>query len=360
MKYFIICLLLCLVLGETCNEDPVPPTDPPSISGVNRFLFDSSNLTTEWVTCEASNHQCLKSFNMKLKFVIKDEENQTINTNWVADVIVESQADNIKDVFIGNTASDSKAAKMGRFNGVPSRDECVGTDGTIYGSMLPIMRKVSADNGFLELNIGSTRQKPDGLLFPPYGNSNGTYSPFNQVIIAARIKYGKNTNGVPQYRYACVGIENKRWPIILPDEHDLGLSIWVEYDEERSSIMWRSMRARWLIVPEVPPSQKQFITMLDETSVQWTTYPCIPFVDSDGDGVSDYLDNCPNDPNKTEPGINGCGNPENSIYCNQFDFDNDGDIDQDDFGQIQLNGSDMEYFRCCTSGPNIPYQEYCE
>lgn len=38
--------------------------------------------------------------------------------------------------------------------------------------------------------------------------------------------------------------------------------------------------------------------------------------DSDGDGVNDCLDNCPFDPNKTDPGICGCGVP---------DDDSDGD-----------------------------------
>ncbi len=40
-------------------------------------------------------------------------------------------------------------------------------------------------------------------------------------------------------------------------------------------------------------------------------------VDSDGDGFMDCLDDCPNDPNKTEPGQCGCGNPD-------VDTDNDG------------------------------------
>ena len=38
--------------------------------------------------------------------------------------------------------------------------------------------------------------------------------------------------------------------------------------------------------------------------------------DSDGDGVSDCVDNCPDDPNKTDPGACGCGNE---------DTDTDGD-----------------------------------
>ena len=32
--------------------------------------------------------------------------------------------------------------------------------------------------------------------------------------------------------------------------------------------------------------------------------------DADGDGTPDCNDICPNDPQKTAPGINGCGNPE--------------------------------------------------
>jgi hypothetical protein len=32
--------------------------------------------------------------------------------------------------------------------------------------------------------------------------------------------------------------------------------------------------------------------------------------DTDNDGTPDCIDNCPYDPNKTEPGVNGCGNTE--------------------------------------------------
>jgi hypothetical protein len=40
-----------------------------------------------------------------------------------------------------------------------------------------------------------------------------------------------------------------------------------------------------------------------------------PDIDTDGDGTMDCLDNCPNDPNKTEPGMCGCGQEEGS--CEQ-------------------------------------------
>lgn len=38
--------------------------------------------------------------------------------------------------------------------------------------------------------------------------------------------------------------------------------------------------------------------------------------DADGDGVCDWQDGCPNDPNKTSPGTCGCGSPEPGTPCN--------------------------------------------
>ncbi len=45
-----------------------------------------------------------------------------------------------------------------------------------------------------------------------------------------------------------------------------------------------------------------------------------PDIDTDGDGVMDCEDNCPNDPNKTQPGVCGCGTPD-------VDTDGDGVMD---------------------------------
>lgn len=59
----------------------------------------------------------------------------------------------------------------------------------------------------------------------------------------------------------------------------------------------------------------------------------IPDTDSDGDGTADCNDNCPNDINKIEPGICGCGVPDidsdddGILDCNDNfpdDYDNDG------------------------------------
>ncbi|MDA3883554.1 MAG: glycoside hydrolase family 11 protein [Bacteroidales bacterium] len=41
----------------------------------------------------------------------------------------------------------------------------------------------------------------------------------------------------------------------------------------------------------------------------------VPDIDTDGDGTEDCLDNCPNDANKIEPGMCGCGIPEGT--CDQ-------------------------------------------
>ena len=63
--------------------------------------------------------------------------------------------------------------------------------------------------------------------------------------------------------------------------------------------------------------------------------------DTDGDGVADERDGCPNDPNKIEPGNCGCGKSEDTVsiggqlYClypknNDKDSDRDGVVDEDD------------------------------
>jgi hypothetical protein len=59
-------------------------------------------------------------------------------------------------------------------------------------------------------------------------------------------------------------------------------------------------------------------------------------VDTDGDGTADCIDGCPNDPNKTEPGICGCGvadtdtDGDGTLDCLDTDDDNDGCPDESD------------------------------
>ena len=61
--------------------------------------------------------------------------------------------------------------------------------------------------------------------------------------------------------------------------------------------------------------------------------------DSDGDGVTDYWDGCPNDPSKIEPGICGCGNTD-------VDSDQDGVFDCDDGCPNDPNKSSPEPCGC--------------
>ena len=67
-------------------------------------------------------------------------------------------------------------------------------------------------------------------------------------------------------------------------------------------------------------------------------------IDSDGDGVPDDIDKCPNDPNKTAPGICGCGVAET-------DTDGDGVCNDVDNCPNKPNGPS---FGTCTAGSDKP------
>ena len=67
--------------------------------------------------------------------------------------------------------------------------------------------------------------------------------------------------------------------------------------------------------------------------------------DSDGDGIADCIDGCPNDILKTEPGNCGCGVPESDVFG---DIDCDGDYDIDDirFGMTTFGIEEAEEDTC--------------
>ena len=67
--------------------------------------------------------------------------------------------------------------------------------------------------------------------------------------------------------------------------------------------------------------------------------------DGDGDGVPDGCDNCPNTISGAPVDANGC--PDPAIPA---DFDNDGDVDQ----------NDVDAFEACASGPAVPLTPGCE
>jgi hypothetical protein len=51
-----------------------------------------------------------------------------------------------------------------------------------------------------------------------------------------------------------------------------------------------------------------------------------PLPDTDGDGLCDASDGCPNDPNKTTPGVCGCGNLDPGAACNDGDSNTVNDV----------------------------------
>jgi hypothetical protein len=58
---------------------------------------------------------------------------------------------------------------------------------------------------------------------------------------------------------------------------------------------------------QAPPPTEEATRPASEVTERPPSPTVIPPSDSDGDGVEDASDNCPNDPNKTEPGVCGCG-----------------------------------------------------
>ncbi|MFQ5501937.1 MAG: thrombospondin type 3 repeat-containing protein, partial [Phycisphaerae bacterium] len=72
-----------------------------------------------------------------------------------------------------------------------------------------------------------------------------------------------------------------------------------------------------------PQSVTLRITQDDGQTSECTATVTVQDVDTDGDGTGDCADNCPIDPNKTNPGQCGCGNPDT-------DTDGDGTADCND------------------------------
>ncbi len=95
--------------------------------------------------------------------------------------------------------------------------------------------------------------------------------------------------------------------------------------------------------------------------------------DSDGDGANDCIDQCPNTPHGFPVDARGCPPPS--------DFDHDGDVDMDDFAQLQaclgmvpgdacvaadlnktgstVDHDDVDVFRGCMSGAGFPADTNC-
>ena len=73
---------------------------------------------------------------------------------------------------------------------------------------------------------------------------------------------------------------------------------------------------------------------------------CNNSMDTDSDGANDCEDQCPYDPNKTQPGICGCSvadtdsDGDGTLDCEETDNDNDGVADEEEQGP---NGDDSNY-----------------
>lgn len=75
--------------------------------------------------------------------------------------------------------------------------------------------------------------------------------------------------------------------------------------------------------------------------------------DSDGDGVDDCVDNCPDDPSKTDPGTCGCGNEE-------IDTDNDGTADCVDNCPDDPSKTEPGFCGCGTVDTNVNGDVDCD
>jgi len=335
------------------KNDPVPPNPPPIISKAVGVEMDSTGWDARFE--QQGIYIVLKSFDVILRFNLRDEDHEKIETNWTADVVVSPETEQrVYDVFAcSGTIKTCNDVPMGRVNGKVARG----------GQMRPMMFKLQANNGVLEVKVGSTRVKPDGQLFPNYiANCGLGCNSFEPVATAVRVPNGKNkSTGEYKYLYAGAWVYTPK-SINTADSPYFGVR-WTGMTNEEAENEWQIMRARWLSDPETQPqapqSQISQQIMLSEPPLSWTTCPCLPFSDTDGDGLDNCLDLCPDDPNKIIPGTNGCGIPENVTFCTQFDYDLDGDIDQDDFGEYQRNEIYLQGFDCCFSGANVMYNLYC-
>ena len=75
--------------------------------------------------------------------------------------------------------------------------------------------------------------------------------------------------------------------------------------------------------------------------------------DADGDGVDDCVDNCPDDPNKTDPGACGCGNEDT-------DTDGDGTADCVDNCPDDPNKTEPGFCGCGTVDTNVNGDVDCD
>jgi len=103
-----------------------------------------------------------------------------------------------------------------------------------------------------------------------------------------------------------------------------GQSIYFVLDEFNNGLTNEASPFQFEINPGIGEDSTYVFTARDEKGCSATASIFVQIPDDiDGDGVRDDCDNCPNDPNKSEPGQCGCGNPDT-------DTDADGTADCND------------------------------
>jgi predicted outer membrane repeat protein len=97
----------------------------------------------------------------------------------------------------------------------------------------------------------------------------------------------------------------------------------------------------------------------NSTEPNCVTDDCANCDDADGDGYPDVFDGCPNDPNKTEPGVCGCGvadvdsDGDTILDCNDaFPSDPSEWVDSD--GDGVGDNEDNTFGGCCVTNGCIP------
>ncbi len=64
---------------------------------------------------------------------------------------------------------------------------------------------------------------------------------------------------------------------------------------------------------DCPPPGRCTSFAFHDDDTAWMEYYCSHTPDADDDGTGDACDNCPDDPEKTEPGVAGCGYPDTDL-----------------------------------------------